>query len=87
MKNLVIVLNRIFDVLWIPLSSTPHYLDLVIISAISALIFLVIFKKMSNQEMIRHYKNRMIAHIFEIRLYKDQPLQTIIGGETAYRAP
>ena len=63
--------------LWLPLSRTPAYFDITIISAISALIFLVIFKKTSNQEMIKLYKGKMMAHILEIRLYKDQPILTL----------
>ena len=77
MQSVALLLNRFFDVLWWPLSGTPRYLDIMIISAISALIFLVIFKKTSNQKMITRYKNRMIAHILEIRLYKDQPVLTL----------
>ena len=76
MQNLVLFLNHFFDILWWPLSATPCYVDIIIISAISALIFLVIFKKTSNQEMIKRYKNKMIANILEIRLYKDQPVIT-----------
>lgn len=77
MEIILFLLNRFFDVLWLPLSRTPHYFDIIVVSTISALIFLVIFKRMSNQEKIRLYKNRMIAHILEIRLYKDQPVLTI----------
>lgn len=77
METAVIFLNRFFDVLWAPLSKSPSYVDIIIISAISALIFLIIFKKTSNQEMIRHYKNKIFAHILEIGLYKDQPILTI----------
>ena len=77
MKSIVIFLNRFFDVLWSPFSRTPNYLAFILISAMSAFIFLVIFQKLSNQGMIRRYKNRMIAHILEIRLYKDQPIRTV----------
>jgi len=77
MEAILILLNRFFDLLWAPLAKTSYYIDFIIISAISALIFLVIFKKTSNQERIRHYKNKIFAHILEIRLYKDQPILTI----------
>lgn len=77
MEAIVILINRFFDLLWAPFSKTPCYIDFIIISAISALIFLVIFKKTSNQDMIRHYKRIIMAHILEIRLYKDQPALTI----------
>jgi hypothetical protein len=77
MEAILIFLNRFFDLLWAPLAKTSYYIDFIIISAISALIYLVIFKKTSNQERIRHYKNKIFAHILEIRLYKDQPILTI----------
>lgn len=79
METAVIFVNHFFDVLWIPLSKTPPYVDIVIISAISALLFLFIFKKVSNQEMIRRYKNKIVGHILQIRLYRDKPLLTLRG--------
>ena len=77
-KHVVLLMmeNRSFDVLWALLSKTPFYVDMIIISAISAVIFLFIFKKTSNQGSIRTYKNKIFAHILDIRLYKDQPLLT-----------
>jgi hypothetical protein len=77
MEAIIILINHFFDVLWSPFSKTPYYVEFIIISAISAWIFLFIFKKASNQDMIRHYKGAIIAHILEIRLYKDQPSLTI----------
>jgi hypothetical protein len=77
MKIIVIFLNRFFDVLWKPLAKSFFYADIIIISAISALIFLIIFKHTSNQKKIHHYKNKILAYILEIRLYKDQPILTI----------
>ena len=77
MEKAPIFLNHFFDILWSPLSKTPSYLDILIVSAFSALLFLIIFKKTSNQDMIRHYKNKIIAYILEIRLYKDRPVLTL----------
>jgi len=77
MEKAAIFLNHFFDILWVPLSKTPSYLDILIVSAISALLFLIIFKKTSNQDMIRYYKNKIIAYILEIRLYKDRPVLTL----------
>ena len=76
MESAVVLVNRFFDFLWIPLSKTPSYLDILIVSAISAILFLIIFKKTSNQEMIKIYKNKIIGHILQIRLYKDHPMIT-----------
>lgn len=77
METAVTMLNQIFDFLWIPFSKTPSYFDILIISAISAILFLIIFKKTSNQERIKTYKNKIIGNILQIRLYKDYPSLTI----------
>ncbi|MFQ5484136.1 MAG: hypothetical protein ACE5DO_02255 [Desulfobacterales bacterium] len=77
MENMVIALNHFFDLVWLPLLRGPWYIDFIVISVLSALLFLVIFKKLSNQKMIRFYKNRILGHIFSIRLYKDQPILTL----------
>lgn len=77
MENTVVALNRFFDLIWLPLLKSPWYIDFIVISALSALLFLVIFKKLSNQKMIRFYKNKILGHIFSIRLYKDQPILTL----------
>lgn len=77
METIFYLINRFFDLLWTPFVNTPWYVDFFVISTISALVFLVIFKKTSHQNMIRHYKGIITAHILEIRLYKDQPSLTI----------
>ena len=77
METVIMTLNRIFDYLWIPLSAIPSYFAILIISALSAIAFLAIFKKTSNQEKIKYYKNKITGYILEIRLYKDQPRITI----------
>lgn len=77
MEAILNILNRFFDFIWTPLSKTSCYIDFILISAISAVIFLILFKKTSNQEKIQHFKNILFAHILEIRLYKDQPLMTL----------
>ena len=70
-------INHVFDILWSPFTRTPPYIDLMAISALSALGFLLIYKKTSNQVMIRYHKDKIIAHILRIRLYRDQPMLTI----------
>ena len=66
--------NQIFDWLWLPLKHTPCYLDIVFLSAISALLFMVLFKKTSNQKKVKSIKNKILANILQIRFYKDDPL-------------
>lgn len=77
MAAILNLLNHFFDFIWIPLSKTSCYIDFSIFSAISAVIFLFLFKLASNQEKIKQFKNILFAHILEIRLYKDQPSLTL----------
>lgn len=82
MNLLFYYLNRIFDIILWPFSSFPRYVDILFISLISAIIFLFIFKKTSNQQKIKYYKERMYGHIIQIFIYKDQLraiLQSILG--------
>lgn len=73
MDGLFNLINRFFDYVWLPFSKTAPIFDLIILSAISAYVFLIIFKITSNQEKIKHYKNKIYAHILQIRLFKDYP--------------
>lgn len=77
MEMAITFINHIFDFIWSLFSGTPPYIDLIAISALSAFGFLLIYKKTSNQVMIRYHKDKIIAHILRIRLYRDQPMLTI----------
>lgn len=77
MEHIVIGLNQVFNWLWLPLQKTPRYLDIAVVSAISGWLFMVLFKKTSNQKMIEHCKNRIVGNILQIRLYKDHPKQIL----------
>ena len=72
MNFLLHYLNLIFDIFLWPFSSMPEYIDIFVLSLISAVIFLYIFKKTSNQEKIKLYKQRIYGHILQIVIYKDQ---------------
>lgn len=77
MEFVSILINRVADIIWFPLSFIPDYLGIILISLLSAGLFLIIFKKTSNQDQIRQNKNKIFAYLFQIRLYKNQPLLTI----------
>jgi hypothetical protein len=82
MNLLFYYLNRLFDIILRPFASLPSYVDIFFISLISAVIFLYIFKKTSNQQKIKHYKERIYGHIIQIVIYKDQLrviFQSILG--------
>jgi hypothetical protein len=50
-----------------------------LLSLISAVLILYVFKKVSNQEKIKLHKDRVLGHILETYLYRDQFVQTILS--------
>lgn len=50
---------------------------LIIVSLVSGPLFLLAFKKLSNQDKIRAHKNQMVGYLLEIRLYKDYLIRTL----------
>lgn len=64
-------LTLIFDLLLIPLQSFHPLLSLSVISILTGILMLVVFRYTSNQERIKETKDRMKAHLLEIRLFKD----------------
>jgi len=60
-----------FDVLCVPFKHLHPWWGLLALSLLTGLIMLLIFRLTSNQEGIQQVKNRIKAHFFEIRLFKD----------------
>ena len=65
------VLGRVFDLLFLPVRGLTPWAGLIIASLLTALLMLFIFRLTSNQAGIRRTKNRIKAHLLELRLYKD----------------
>jgi uncharacterized membrane protein (DUF106 family) len=65
------ILNQLFEILFLPFLNTGAWIPMIIISLLTGILMLVIFKYTSNQEGIRRTKNRIKAHLLEMRLYKD----------------
>lgn len=49
-----------------------RYLFIVLISLISTVIFLLIFKKTSNQRKIKYHKDKILGNMLQMPLYKDK---------------
>ncbi len=77
-------LNRavgsIFNLIFLPFSFLNHWLAMLVISLLTALLMLFIYKKTSNQDGIRRVKNRIKASLLEIRLYQTD-LRTQLGSQ------
>ena len=65
------VLTSLFDLLLAPFQSLHPFWSLLIISLPTTILILVIIRYTSNQEGIRETKNKIRAHLLEIRIYKD----------------
>jgi hypothetical protein len=65
-------LNRLFDIVSFTQSAGTRYVYIVLMSLISAVIFLLIFKKTSNQQKITYHKDQILGHVLQIPLYKDR---------------
>jgi uncharacterized membrane protein (DUF106 family) len=63
--------GKIFDLLFIPFRSMSPWVGMVIVSFLTGLLMLVIFRYTSNQAGIKKIKNKIKAHLLELRLYKD----------------
>ncbi len=68
---LINMLNTIFDIFFAPFSKMAPIYGITWVSGLTALIVIPIFKYTSNQEGIKGIKDRIIGHILEIRLFKD----------------
>ena len=63
-------LNRLFDIVSFTPGAVACYVYIVLISLVSAVIFLLIFKKTSNQQKITYHKDNVLGHVLQIPLYR-----------------
>ncbi|HUU37165.1 MAG TPA: hypothetical protein VMW46_03045 [Candidatus Desulfaltia sp.] len=65
------VLGKLFDLIFLPFRSLNPWAGMAFISLLTGLLMLFIYRLTSNQTGIREVKNRIKAHLLELRLYKD----------------
>lgn len=65
------VFGKIFDALFYPFRSMSPWVGMIVVSFLTGLLMLFVFKWTSNQTGIRKVKNKIKAHLLELRLYKD----------------
>jgi hypothetical protein len=68
--------GKIFDILFLPFRPFDPWFALIFVSFLTGLLMLAIFRLTSNQEGILRAKNRIKAHLLELRLYKDSMSQS-----------
>lgn len=65
------ILRAIFDVLLAPFANLPAWVGLAVVSAVVGVIGLLAFKWTSDQDRLAAVKRRILAAVFEIRLFND----------------
>jgi hypothetical protein len=71
MSVLNTALNTVFDWLFFPFRPLHPWFGMVFISLLTGLLMLFIFRRTSDQAGIRKTKDRIKAHLLELRLFKD----------------
>jgi len=66
-----IILGKLFDLVFLPFRSLNPWAGMAFISLLTGLLMLFIYRLTSNQTGIRQVKDRIKAHLLELRLYKD----------------
>lgn len=72
------IMTTLFRVLLFPFHKLSTLWALLLLSLLTGLLMLYMFKKVSNQQGIRVTKNRLKAHLLAIRLYKHDNLLSLI---------
>ncbi len=65
------IFGRVFDVVFFPFRGMTPWAGITIVSLLTAVLMLFVYRVFSDQEKIRTVKDRIIAHLLEIRLYRE----------------
>jgi hypothetical protein len=65
------VISSFFEAVLFPFRGMAPFWGLFVISVLTGIAMLLLFRVTSNQEGIRRIRNRIRAHVLEIRLFKD----------------
>ena len=72
--------GTILKVIFLPFSFFNPWVAMLVISLLTALLLLLVYKKTSNQAGIKQVKNRIKASLLEIRLYQND-FRTQLGSQ------
>lgn len=65
------IFGKIFEILFFPFRNMTPWIGMIFVSFLTALLMLCVFRFTSNQSGIRNVKNKIKAHLLELRLFKD----------------
>jgi uncharacterized membrane protein (DUF106 family) len=74
------LMTGLFDVLFRPFRSLDPWWSMIVVSLLTGLLMLFVFRLTSNQAGIRAVKDRIKAHLLEMRLFKDN-LRVTLGSQ------
>jgi hypothetical protein len=80
------LLSGLFGLLFLPFRHLNPWFGMAFISLLTGLLMLFIFRLTSNQEGIRKVKDRIKAHLLELRLFKDNMSVTMTAQGRILRA-
>lgn len=65
------IFGKIFEIIFFPFRNMSPWIGMILISFLTALLMLFVFRFTSNQQGIKNVKNKIKAHLLEFRLFKD----------------
>ncbi len=80
------VMGKVFDLLLLPFRSFNPWAGMAFVSLLTGLLMLFIYRLTSNQSGIRRVKDKIKAHLLELRLFKDNMRVTMRAQGQILRA-
>ena len=78
--------SALFDLLLAPFGHGPAWFDLLLWPIVAGVLALVVYKHLSNQKGIERAKSRIAAHLYEIRLFRHDPIAVLAStGRILFR--
>ncbi|MFC2169791.1 hypothetical protein ACFLRM_04420 [Acidobacteriota bacterium] len=65
------VFGKVFEMIFYPFRNMSPWIGMIFVSLLTGFMMLFVFRWTSNQEGIKNIKNKIKAHLLELRLYKD----------------
>lgn len=78
-------LNAVFDIWLWPFQALPVLWQIAVLAFPATIFSLLVFRFFSNQEGIRNAKNKIKAHLLELRLFKDDLHVTLMAQRSIFR--
>ena len=75
------IMNGLFNAILLPFGGMAPWVGLAVFSAVAGVVLLIVFKYTSPQKTIKRIKDRIKAHLYEVRLFKDD--MGVVGRATA----